>query len=277
MTDLLTVNVRIPAPPDAVRAALTDPAAMRMWLAEKAEADLPNRYAFWGRFTPEGDAPHQRPLYADERTLRFGWLLDGEDTTVEISLEPDGDRATTVTLTQTHFSYDLVFSGTSIRGVLETFWALALANLADHLAGRELTPVVDFTSTEMRATALVDATPEEVYEALVDSGKVSQWFGYPIEVDLESGELRMGGQTTAKIIDITPGRSMSTDWGPAGVHTWELEESGGKTRLTFVQSGFDTGNPPYAAWGGLLSGLASLRRFLELEDWNIYLTDEQPA
>ncbi|WP_233559065.1 SRPBCC family protein [Micromonospora radicis] len=49
--------------------------------------------------------------------------------------------------------------------------------------------------------------------------------------------------------------------------SWELAESGGKTRLTFVQSGFDEQNPPYAAWSGGVAGLAELRRFHEVLDW----------
>ncbi len=48
--------------------ALTDATALRTWLAEYAEVDLPERYEFWGRYTPEGDVPHQRPLHVDDGT-----------------------------------------------------------------------------------------------------------------------------------------------------------------------------------------------------------------
>jgi uncharacterized protein YndB with AHSA1/START domain len=48
----LTKRIRIAAPPRAVHHALTDPAALQVWLAEHAEVDLPDRYQFWGRFTP---------------------------------------------------------------------------------------------------------------------------------------------------------------------------------------------------------------------------------
>ena len=67
----------------------------------------------------------------------------------------------------------------------------------------------------------------------------------------------------AKVVDLEPGRKMSVDWGPTGVSTWELAESDGKTRLTFVQSGFDEQHPPYGAWTGSVAGLAELRRFHE--------------
>src|SRR5215468_10849801 len=49
-------RVRAMAPVKEVHHALTDAAALRVWLAEHAEVDLPHRYEFWGRYTPEGDA-----------------------------------------------------------------------------------------------------------------------------------------------------------------------------------------------------------------------------
>ena len=268
MTEPMVVRARVNAPVKEVHQALTEPAQLRIWLAEHAEVDLPDRYEFWGPYTPEGDAPHQRPLHIDDETVRFTWLLDGEETTTEIGLEPDGDDSTLITLSQTHFDFQDVITGASIRGVLQTFWSLAIANLVDHLEGRELTPKVDFTSPELRADVLIAASPDAVFDSLIDSEKVSNWFGFPIEIEpFVGGRFAMGGfdndPQPAKILDLEPGRRMSIDWGGAGVGTWELEGSEGKTRLTLVQSGFDPNRPPYAAWGGILSGSAGLRRFHE--------------
>ena len=50
----LRLRAAVPAPPKVVYEALTDPAALRVWLAEHAEVDLPGKYEFWGRFTPDG-------------------------------------------------------------------------------------------------------------------------------------------------------------------------------------------------------------------------------
>ncbi|MEV4183869.1 SRPBCC family protein [Streptosporangium canum] len=281
MSDPMKLQARVAAPLKEVHQALTDPEALRVWLAEHAEVDLPHRYEFWGRHTPEGEAPHQRPLHVDEHTLRFSWLLDGEDTTVEIHLEEESAGCTLVSLSQSHFDFQDVITGASVRGVLETFWALSIANLVDHLEGRELTPKCDFTSPELRGQFLIDASPEAVYDSLVDSEKVSRWFGYPIGIEPHvGGRFAMGGLDAgpaAKIIDLEPGRTMSVDWDAVGVTTWELEESGGGTRLTFVQSGFDTRRPPYSAWMGWLSGMAELRRFHELADWRPIWTGADTA
>ncbi|MFG3578218.1 SRPBCC family protein [Micromonospora chersina] len=281
MSDLLTVRARLAAPAEAVRRALTDPAELRAWLAEHAEVDLPRRYEFWGRYTPEGDAPHQRLLHADERTLRFAWTLDGVETTTEFELTPEGD-STVLTLRQSHFSFEEAMSGSSIRGVLQTFWALAIANLNAHLEGRPLLPRTDFTSADLRGEVLIDAPMDKVWISLTDSEQASAWFGFPIGIEpWVGGRYAMGGFDAgyaAKVVDLTPGRALSVDWGPTGVSTWELAESGGRTKLTFVQSGFDEGNPPYAAWTGSVAGLAELRRFHEMADWRpIWLDVEMPS
>lgn len=279
MSNPMKARARVAAPVDKVRHALTDAGELRAWFAEHAEVELPGRYEFWGRYTPEGDAPHQRLLHADDRTLRFTWLLDGVETTTEIELERESDSSTIVSLTQSHFDFQEMMSGSSIRGVLQTFWALSIANLADHLEGRALTAKVDFTSPELRAETLIDASPAEVYASLVDSATVTRWFGFPIEIEPRvGGRFAMGGfdndPSPALIVDLEQDRRMSIDWGANGIGTWELEESGGKTRLTLVQSGF-AGATPYAAWTGTVSGFAELRRFHELEDWRpIWLQDE---
>ncbi|MDP9865905.1 MULTISPECIES: SRPBCC family protein [Streptosporangium] len=271
MSEPMTLHARVAASAKEVHRALTDPAALRVWLAEHAEVDLPHRYAFWGRHTPEGQEPHQRLLHVDDHTLRFAWLLDGEETAVEFRLTEESPESTVITLSQTHFDFQHVVTGASIRGVLQTFWALAVANLVDHLEGRPLTPMCDFTSARLREEVIIDASREAVYDSLVDSGKVSRWFGFPIEIEPHvGGRFAMGGfeaGQAAKIIDLDPGRTLSVDWADYGVTTWELEDSGGGTRLTFVQSGFSTGQAPYATWMGWLSGIAELRRFHELADW----------
>ncbi|WP_446212844.1 SRPBCC domain-containing protein [Micromonospora sp. IBSANI012] len=282
MSDLLKLGARLAAPVEAVRRALTDPAELRVWFAEHAEVELPRRYEFWGRFTPEGDAPHQRLLHADEDALRFAWLLDGVETTSEIALTPEGPDSTLLTLTQSHFNFAEALDGSTIRGVLQTWWSLSIANLAAHLEGRPQLPKTDFTSADLRGELLIGAPVERVWQSLTDSAQASAWFGYPIGIEpWVGGRYAMGGFEAgyaAKVVDLEPGHRMSVDWGPTGISTWELAESDGKTKLTFVQSGFDEGNPPYAAWSGSVAGLSELRRYHEMADWQpIWVLEELPT
>lgn len=272
MSETLKLRARVAVPVKEVHRALTDAEALRTWLAEHAEVDLPHRYEFWGRYTPDGDAPHQHPLHVDHHTLRFSWLLDGEETTVEIGLAEESPTSTIVSLSQTHVpSWAEAITDTSVRGVLHTYWALSIANLVDHLEGRELTPMCDFTSPQMRGQILIDAPPDAVFDSLVDADKFRRWFGANVDIEpYVGGRFAMGGfdldPTPAKIIELEPGRKMTIEWDGV-VAGWELEDSGGTTRLTFVQSGFDTKHPPYGGWMGWLGGIAELRRFHELRDW----------
>jgi uncharacterized protein YndB with AHSA1/START domain len=271
-------RIRIAAPPSAVRRALTDPAAMRVWLAEHAEVELPDRYQFWGRFTPAGAAPRQRLRHVDDSSLCFDWELDGVATTVDIELAaetgPDGDSGSTLlTLTQTGVpGWPEILSTPGDRSLMHTYWALTLANLADYAEGREPIGRCDFTSAVLRDEVLIDADRLAVYEALTEPEQFSRWSGVLVEAELQpEGRWAMGGFEAnphpARIIDIQPGQSMSIDWGDM-VQSWELADSGGRTRLTFVHSGFDeTQPPPYDGWLGALSGLVELRRYLEIKNW----------
>ena len=273
----LKKRIRIAAPPGAVYRALTDPVALRVWLAEHAEVDLPDRYEFWGRFTPDGEAPHQRLRHVDDSSLRFDWELDGILTTVDFGLtadsESDGnDGSTLLTLTQTEvIGWPEVLTDTGNRSLMHTYWALALASLADYAEGREPIARCDFTSAVLRGELLIDADRLAVYESLTEPEQFSRWSGVKLEAELHpGGRWAMGGfeanSNPAHIVDIQPGRSMSIDWGDM-VESWELADSDGRTRLTFVHSGFDDAEVPYSGWLGALAGLVELRRYHEIENW----------
>jgi uncharacterized protein YndB with AHSA1/START domain len=260
----------VPAPLKVVYEALTDPAALRVWLAEHAEVDLPGRYEFWGRFTPDGAEPRQRVLHVDERTIRFAWTVGGVETTSQFEVAEDED-GTLVTLSQSDLPSfeDVLADRAGPRGALQTFWSLAIANLADYLEGRELTPRCDFTSSELRASMVIDATPGEVFDSMVQPEHIQQWFGARVDIEPHvGGRFAMGGFELdpggATFVEFEPGRKATLRFADGMISSWELEGSDGKTRLTTMQSGFDPTNPPYPGWAGWLGGLAALRRYHEL-------------
>ena len=270
----MMIRLRVDAELGAVHRALTDAAALRTWLAEHAEVSPPDRYGFWGPTTPAGDVPRQRLLHLDERTLRFGWRVDDVDTVVEIALAERAPGETVLTLTQTGLpGFDEMVNETTTLSQLHTFWALSLVNLVDYVEGRELTPKCDFTTPEMRAELFVGASPRAVFDSLLDADTFSRWFGAKVGVEPHlGGRWAMGGldpdgDDQAKIVVLEPGKALSLAWDDGLTASWELEGSEGRTRLTFVQSGFDEHRPPYGAWMGWLSGFAELRRFHELADW----------
>ena len=269
----LRLRVAVAARPETVFQALTDPAALRVWLAEHAEVELPGRYEFWGRYTPDGAEPHQRVLHADERTIRFAWTVDGFETTAEFELAEDED-GTLLTLGQTDLpSFEEILADRAgARGALQTFWTLAVANLADYLAGRALTPKCDFTSATLHAELVIDAAPEAVFDSMTQAEHFRRWSGANVDIEpYVGGRFAMGGFDLdpggVTFVEFEPGRKATLRFADGLVSSWELEGSDGKTRLTSVQSGFDPTNPPYPGWAGWLAGLAELRRYHELPHW----------
>ena len=232
----LRLRAVVPAPPKTVYEALTDPAALRVWLAEHADVDLPGKYEFWGRFTPDGAKPHQRVLHVDERTIRFAWTVDGVESTVQVGLAGD-EGGTLVTLSQSDLpGFAEVLAGTAgARGALSTFWSLAIANLADYLAGRELTPRCDFTSNELHACVVIDAAPEQVFDSMTQPEQFHRWFGARVDIEpYAGGRFAMGGFELdpggARFVEFEPGRKATLRFADGMTDSWQLEGSDGKTR-----------------------------------------------
>ena len=273
----LRLSAVMPAPPEAVHAALTDAAALRVWLAEHAEVALPDRYEFWGRYTPDGDEPRQRVLHASERALRLAWTVGGVETTVELTLaEPEHEEGggTLLTLRQTDLpSFEEVLSDKAgPRGELQTFWSVALENLADYLLGRELTPKCDYTSPKLQAEVVIDAASEAVFDSFTQAEQFRKWFGANVDIEpYVGGRFAMGGFDVdpggMKFVEFEPGHKATLRFADGETTTWQLDGSNGQTRLTLVQSGFDVDYPPYPGWAGWLSGLAELRRYHEVPHW----------
>jgi uncharacterized protein YndB with AHSA1/START domain len=277
MSDVFTLRARLAAPPEAVYRALTDPAALRTWLAEQAEVSLPEgRFEFWGRSVPGGERGRQRLLAAEpDRLLRFAWLPAGEETVAEIRLEPRGPNDTALTLTQSGAStFEELVAGLGDRPPLHDFWRLSIANLASHLEGRELAPRHDFSRsrrTEARVEIDIDAPPERVYASLIEPEQLNRWIAGDAEVDPRVGGhiAYSRGATPMKILELEPGRALAHTWGFGGHETvvrWELEGSGGRTHLTVVHSGWSEERPTDAdqtdaGWGAFL---AELKRMHEL-------------
>jgi uncharacterized protein YndB with AHSA1/START domain len=250
----LRLRAVVPAPLKVVYEALTDPAALRVWLAEHAEVDLPGKYEFWGRYTPDGAQPHQRVLHVDERTIRFAWTLDGVETTSQIEVAEDED-GTLVTLSQTDLPSfeDVIADRAGARGNLHTFWSLAIANLADYLEGRALTPCA--TSRRASCARRSSSTRRRTRcSTRWSSLRCSASGSAPTSTSSpwEGGRFAMGGFDVdpggAKFVEFEQGRKAALLFADGETTSWELEGSDGKTRFTLMHSGFDPANPPYPGW-----------------------------
>ncbi len=267
------VRVRTSADPTRIHRALTTAEDLRAWLAEHAEVDLGRgTFEFWGRYTPEGERGRQKLLEVSETSVQFSWFLLGTDYTVELGVEERGGE-TLVVMTQSPYpSWGEGVEDEGGAGIVQTFWSLMLANLVEHVEGRPVFGFCDFTTPEQRFEVDIAATPRAIIDALTDADVFARWFGARCSIEPHvGGRWVMGGgfeedEEPAKIIALDS-EHFALEFPSGMVSSWELKGSEGKTRLTFVQSGFDPSQPPYGSWLGWLSGFADMRRMLELPDW----------
>jgi len=135
----------------------------------------------------------------------------------------------------------------------EDFWFLSLENLRRHLDGKA--PVrCDFSRSmlgDIHHSIEIDAPPDRVFDILIQPEQLQRWIASQATVEPHVGgryDLGWGSVASLRILELVPGEHLRLDWSDEQRQTildWMLEESGGKTRLTLVHSGFapdqDTG------------------------------------
>jgi uncharacterized protein YndB with AHSA1/START domain len=264
--DRLHLRVAIDATPAAVFKALTDPDDLAEWFAESAEVDLDaNRYAFWGRYAPQGDEPHQQLVAATPASLlRYTWSLDGAPSTVELTIEPDGDGSV-VTL-----SHDA-----TADSVLTCFWYVSMANLVAFAEGLQTMPPFDF-SVPAQGDALVrtviDVGVEDVYASLLDPAQVNKWArGTAVIEPSLGGRYDFGwDHGPDRITELDPDKALAYSWRnpdqPDTLVRWSLRSSRGSTYVTLAHSGFADDALAEMYRQGWPPFLVELKRILEQGD-----------
>lgn len=246
-TDLQIIHagVEIDAPASRVYCALTD--ELDSWLADSAAVDLDaGEYDFWGPHVfeaPDRDGGrHALTGHETDRMLRFAWRVRGAETEVTIALEPAGG-GTRVEVTQAGVPQRPSGAASS-----DDVWKLTLENLRRWCEHREAPVRVDFARNpvgEARAQIDMDARVQAVFDTLTKPDLVRRWCGGDAEIDpVVGGRYTFGwdGGGPVKIVDLDEPHRLAYTWAyppePESVVTWELEGSGGKTRVTITHSGF---------------------------------------
>jgi uncharacterized protein YndB with AHSA1/START domain len=252
----------LPATPDRVFRALTDPAELTTWFAEEVQIEprANGVYRFWGRHTlgtpPREDARQTITRFEPNSVLVFSWPINEVDTDVTFTLAPDG-AGTRLTLVH-QVAGDLGVPRQ--RELIDDHWRLAIGNLSAHLGGgAPVLPDYFDPTPEIRMTMPLDAPPSTAFRALIEPERINRWFGAKSAVveprvggryDLDwtykvDGTDVVGGPT--KILEMIPGVKLVLDWpdwrGDVSVVgqtiTFLLAPDGkGGTTLTFVHAGF---------------------------------------
>jgi uncharacterized protein YndB with AHSA1/START domain len=277
--DSLHLRVRIEAPSDTVFKALTDADTLTDWLAESAEVAIADkRYEFWGRYAPQGERPRQQLQAAiPSSSLRFTWELDPEagspqPSTVDLTMTPEGDDATVVTVEHTA----IPTSGTADVTALSCFWHVSLANLVAQCEGLPTMPPFDFSVPALGdalVRTVIDVGVDEVFGCLLDPAQVDKWTGGKAVIERVVGgryDFGWGDSGPVRILELEPDKVLAYSWHhPDGTDTevrFALRSSRGSTYLTLMHSGFR--NDRLAEefrqnWPGYL---VEVKRILELGD-----------
>lgn len=271
MPDPLQIQIMLNAPPPNVYAALTDSDKLTAWFAEYAQVALDQkRYDFWGRFTPETptrETGHHPLVHLDAGAgLAYHWTLHDQLTTVAYKLFAKADK-TVMFVQQENLTPDL----RTTEFANEDFWFLSLENLRRHLDDK---PVIrcDFTMSmlgDIEHSVEIDAPAAAVWDALITPAQLNRWIASNATIEPHvGGAYQLGwGENLAsvKILELIPNEKLAYSWTERTpedtVVTWTLAESGGKTRLTLVHSGFaptDDNRGIKIGWLNFLSWVRSL-------------------
>ena len=242
----LNLALTINAPLARVWQALTDNDDLTTWFAEHASCDAgQSRYDFWGKHTP-GDpdrsgGQHRITRHEPERHLAFEWKLRGATTDVEFEVSAEDTKTM---LVMRHRGLPELKPYQSSIG---DFWTHVLEGLRFWLEGGAPYPLMDYHEPpqgDVRITVDIAADPHHVFLGLVQPTELNRWVATDAKVDPKpGGEYSYGWEHgPVKILEIEPDKKLSFAWSwpeeGETVTTWELDGSGGRTRVTVVQSGF---------------------------------------
>lgn len=271
-TNLTTLRLQIAldATPQAVYEALTTSEALGTWFAEHAEVSLEEKhYVFWGRYTPDNPDREQGLhviLEAEaNKRLVYSWQVWKSDTTVEFTLHERGEKTL------------LAVQHKDIVKGFDDFWFLALENLRRYLDKRPVDRFCDFSAPmlgDVHYDIEIAGSAEAVFRALIQPDQMERWIASKATVDAKVGGIYDYGWTgfgPMKIVELEPGQKLAVE-SPEGsestIMTWTLEESGGKTRLTLVHSGFASDKDNTGIFMGWLNFMNWIRSIVEYgERW----------
>lgn len=273
----LNLGIDIKAPVETVYRALIDPDALGNWFAEHSEISVEGRqYDFWGRFTPDnperGAGCHRLVRVIPNKLIEFEWQLRGADTLVQYELHP---AASGCVLTMYHRNFPQSGPRQSSIG---DFWSHALEGLRHWIERGKEYRLLDYSQVQrgdVHVSIDIDVAPSAVFNALVDANQMERWIGSKGSIDPKpGGKIDFGwGMGPVKILEIEPDAKLSYSWQwegePETITTWTLDGSGGKTRVTIVQSGFAPDRNSEDYYIGWCKFAARLKTMLEEgPEWN---------
>jgi uncharacterized protein YndB with AHSA1/START domain len=220
----------------------------------------------------------------ENRLIEFEWALRGSGSVVQFEVLPSAQGSI---LTMYHRGFPEARPNQSSIG---DFWSHSLEGLRHLLEKDEEYRLLDYGSEQkgdVTVTIDIDVAPTMVFHALTDATQMERWIGSKGSIDPRpGGKIDFGwGMGPTKILEIVPDEKLSYSWQwegePETITSWTLEGSGGKTRVTIVQSGFAPDRNSEDYYIGWCKFAARLKSVLEEgSDWErvrVYANKERSS
>lgn len=115
------------------------------------------------------------------------------------------------------------------------------------------------------------ASPQHIYEVLLDSKQFAAFTGMPAEIDPKAGGVfsTFGGLIVGRNVELVPNQRIVQAWRPAhwdqGIYSivkFELKEHGSQTKVILDHTGFPEGNFRHLDSGWYIRYWEPLKKFL---------------
>lgn len=129
----------------------------------------------------------------------------------------------------------------------------------------------DKTRTFLHQEVDLKASPQRIYEAILDSKQFSAFSGEPAEISREVGGAfsMFGGKIVGRNVELVPNQRIVQAWRPAswdpGVYSivkFELEKKGSQTKIVLDHTGFPEGDFEHLDAGWKMRYWEPLEKFL---------------
>lgn len=266
---LVTRREIVPAPPERVWQALTDPVELGRWWCDSAEIQLSRggRFAFSGPHVPSvplrpprttapadsasapvGERDFEILDFAPAERLEFCWPLGGARTRVKFDLG-NHLELTSLRVTQTA---DLPLDWEPDAGRPDWWW-VALPGLRTYVENGTAALRLDYErvkqSGELELAVDVFTFPWIIWRKLVDPAELARWWSEGARVELEPGgtfclpqsRLAPGDEGPERICALEENRRLVLDWrrtdGSGGQLALTIEDTDLATRVTLRDAG----------------------------------------
>ena len=254
----------VPAPPERVWRALTDPDEVCRWWSDAAEIELTpgGRFAFHGAHVPGpvlfgGPTAAERPGdfelldVSPPEHFSFRWYLGDIPTVVSFRLENQLEL-TILRVVQT--AEEKI--GWKDAPESPNWWWLALPSLRNHVEGSSSPLRLNYEEYDdgpldgpLQFEIDTFTFPWVIWQKLTDPVQLMRWWGREAEISLVPGgtyriakEFMSGpGRGPEQILEFEESRSLIHDWlyddGTHGEIEWRIEETDESTRVTLTDRG----------------------------------------